>query len=81
MHELSHELVQAASRALSAHDAEALERLAAEARTRVRIGSNIAELARATEVLTAQVYAAKTHLALRSRMRQSTGWKAAPWVR
>jgi hypothetical protein len=77
------DLVQEASRALSAHDAEALERLAAEARTRVHFGSNIAELARATEVLTAQVYAAKTHLALSSRMQQasSSGWKAAPWAR
>lgn len=61
-----HELVNEASRALSAHDAERLETLAAEARVRhIHVAAvNFAELSRAAQVLTAQVEAARRHLRL-----------------
>ena len=78
-----HDLVKAASLALSSNDAEALERLAAAARERRHhaITLNLAELARAAHVLTAQVNAAGLQLDLRLRMnaRTSGTYKANPW--
>ncbi len=79
-----HELVKEASRALSTHDAETLERLAAEVRTRGNcLGGNLAELVRATEVLAAQVHAASRYLALESRFTNvlPLTWKEDRWVR
>lgn len=69
-----HTLVQAASRALAEHDAEALERLVEEARNgSVRpLSLNIRELIGALDVLTTQVKAAETHLGMNE-------WK--PWER
>ena len=78
-----HDLVKAASLALSRNDVEALEQLAAEARERRHHATtlNLAELTRAAHVLTAQVGAAGSHLDLRSRMngRTSGTYKASPW--
>ena len=71
-----HELVKAASQALSAQDAETMERLLEEARTRVAIpvAINVGELARASHVLTAQVRAAERHLGVRAA-RGSNPWE------
>jgi 3-dehydroquinate dehydratase len=79
-----HDLVKAASLALSTNDAETLERLAAEARTASHNVTtlNLSELARAAHVLTQQVQAAQTHLDLRSRVNGSVSgtYKANPWA-
>lgn len=78
-----HDLVEAASLALSVNDANALEKLAADARmprehpTRV----DLAKLARAAHVLAAQVHAASLHLEMfrRGSGRTFIAWKANPW--
>lgn len=78
-----HDLVRAASVALSTNDAETLERLAADALVRCENTApvDLAELTRAAHVLAAQVQAAALHLDLRSRGsgRPFTEWKANPW--
>lgn len=64
-----HTLVQAASRALAAQDADALERLVEEARAgSVRpFSQNLRELAGALDVLAKQVRTAETHLGMNER--------------
>ncbi len=74
-----HELVTAASRALSQQDAEELERLLEEVRARVPVpvGINVGELARASHVLTQQVRAAERHLGVRPQ--GMNGSRSNPW--
>jgi hypothetical protein len=79
-----HDLVKAASVALSTNDAETLEQLAAEARSLCHspLTMNLAELTRATQVLGRQLDAARHHLDLQSRMHGTVSetYKANPWA-
>ena len=74
-----HDLVTATSHALSHQDAEQLERLLEEVRTRAHIpvAINVGELARASRVLSQQVQAAERHLGL-SGKNGGTG-RSTPW--
>jgi hypothetical protein len=76
------DLIKEASLALSANDAETLERLVRAVRERP-LGTNLAEVVRATDVLSAQVSSAHRHLDLISRKQDSVTltYKANQWVR
>jgi hypothetical protein len=79
------DLIKEASLALSANDAETLERLVRKVRDRQfrPLGKDLTEVARATEVLSAQVNAAYRHLDLISRTHNSvtSTYRANQWVR
>ena len=74
-----HDLVKEASQALAQQDAEKLERLVEEARTRIAIpmAINVGELTRASQILTRQLRAAERHLGL-SPLKHSDG-RSSPW--
>jgi hypothetical protein len=79
-----HDLVEAASRALSSNDANALEALAAAAERRrndITSTFDLKQLRRAAAVLAAQVRATELYLDLRLRSnRESFGTgRANPW--
>lgn len=76
-----HTLVQAASRALAEQDAEMLERLAEEVRTRSLspFTLNLREVVGALDVLAKQVKVAETHLGVSAT--QLHPHEREPWAR
>lgn len=74
------QLLQQASRALSMHDADTLERLAAQASSCSTSGS-AAEIARSLEVLRQQVTVAAGHLELQRRLQEPWHATEQRWVR
>lgn len=77
------DLLKEASKALSGHDADTLERLAVEARAIQAVATHhdTAAVKRMTEVLRQQVAAASSHLALRQRLSDTAIAGAQSWAR
>ncbi len=74
------ELLQQASHALCVHDADALERLAAEA-GRCSMPADPAAIRASLEVLQLQVAAAARHLELQRRLGEPSGTLERSWAR